>query len=284
MTPAALADLVRSAAVRALGTRGLDPAVVPDEVDVRPARRAGQGDYATSVALRLAGPVGVDAREVAAWVAAELAVSDEVVAEVAGPGFVNLRLVNSSVGEVLRSIHEPGGPVDRELPERVRTRTHGTVTMAGLVELVGADAARYAVLSGKSTVDTEVWGRHVDRNPVYNVQYAHSRAFSLARNANDLGITLSQQDGTELLDHPRELDLVRALRDFAPVADPRALTRAVEDVAEAFHRFTHTCRVLPSGDEEPTPRHHARVALCVATRRVLASGLGLLGVTAPERM
>ena len=62
------------------------------------------------------------------------------------------------------------------------------------------------------------------------------------------------------------------------------MARYLEDTAGAFHRFYDACRVLPMGDEEPTAVHGARLLLVAATRTVFANGLGLLGVSAPERM
>ncbi|HEU0285960.1 MAG TPA: DALR anticodon-binding domain-containing protein, partial [Nocardioidaceae bacterium] len=66
--------------------------------------------------------------------------------------------------------------------------------------------------------------------------------------------------------------------------EPHRVARYLEDTAASFHRFYDECRVLPLGDEEPTPLHAARLLLVAATRQVIANGLGLLGVTAPERM
>jgi arginyl-tRNA synthetase len=62
------------------------------------------------------------------------------------------------------------------------------------------------------------------------------------------------------------------------------VSRYLEDLAGDYHRFYDSCRVLPMGDEEPNDLHTARLALCQATRQVIANGLAILGVTAPERM
>jgi arginyl-tRNA synthetase len=67
-------------------------------------------------------------------------------------------------------------------------------------------------------------------------------------------------------------------------ADLRRVVRYLERLTSAYHRFDGSCRVLPMGDEEPNPRHAARLALCQATRQVLSNGLGMLGLSAPERM
>ncbi|MGH3720431.1 MAG: DALR anticodon-binding domain-containing protein [Pseudonocardiaceae bacterium] len=123
-------------------------------------------------------------------------------------------------------------------------------------------------------------------------QYAHARLAALARHAADLGITYDDAQ-LGLLDHEREGELIRTLGEFpqfvagtsgtAQVRE-RRLARYLERLASTYHRFEGSCRVLPMGDEQPSPRHAARLALCQATRRVLANGLGLLGIKAPERM
>jgi arginyl-tRNA synthetase len=94
-----------------------------------------------------------------------------------------------------------------------------------------------------------------------------------------------------LLDHERESALLGALGEFprivttaAELREPHRVARYLEDLAAAFHKFYDDRRVLPMGDEETTDVHRARLWLVEATRIVIANGLGLLGVTAPERM
>ncbi|MGH4005911.1 MAG: DALR anticodon-binding domain-containing protein, partial [Pseudonocardiaceae bacterium] len=89
----------------------------------------------------------------------------------------------------------------------------------------------------------------------------------------------------------REGELIRTLGEFprivtsaAQLREPHRVARYLEQLAGAYHRFYDTCRVLPLGDEQPGPLHAARLACSDATRQVLANGLGLLGVSAPERM
>ena len=74
------------------------------------------------------------------------------------------------------------------------------------------------------------------------------------------------------------------MRSAAELREPHRVARYLEELAGAYHRFYDSCRVLPLGDEPTGELHRARLALCMATRQVLANGLGLLGVTAPERM
>ena len=83
----------------------------------------------------------------------------------------------------------------------------------------------------------------------------------------------------------RTVHFIKSLGAKAGVAlNPATPVGALEELAGDYHRFYDSCRVLPQGDEEPTNLHAARLALCQATRQVIANGLGILGVTAPERM
>ncbi len=180
------------------------------------------------------------------------------------------------------------------VPVRMSKRAGTVVTMEDLVELVGVDAARYALI--RSTVDSqididaELWSKRTNDNPVFYVQYAHARLASLRRNAADLRLGTEGAD-LGLLTHEWEGELIRTLGEFgrivasaAELREPHRVARYLEQLAAAYHRFYDSCRVLPMGDEEPGPLHAARLALCGAARQVLANGLGLLGVSAPERM
>ncbi|MGQ0719357.1 MAG: arginine--tRNA ligase [Pseudonocardiales bacterium] len=177
---------------------------------------------------------------------------------------------------------------------RMSKRAGTVVTMEDLVEAVGVDAARFALIRSSHTspidIDLELWSKRTSDNPVFYVQYAHARLASLARNATDLGIS-SKGAQLGLLGHEREGELIRTLGEFprivvsaAQLREPHRVARYLEQLAGAYHRFYDTCRVLPLGDEKPSPLHAARLALSEATRQVLANGLGLLGVSAPERM
>ena len=179
-------------------------------------------------------------------------------------------------------------------PVRMSKRAGTVITLDDLVEAIGVDAARYALI--RSSVDTpididlELWSSASNENPVYYVQYAHARLSALARNAADLGVTPDTAH-LDLLTHDKEGTLIRNLGEFprvletaAGLREPHRVSRYLEDLAGDYHRFYDSCRVLPQGDEEPGELHSARLALCQATRQVIANGLGILGVSAPERM
>jgi arginyl-tRNA synthetase len=179
-------------------------------------------------------------------------------------------------------------------PVRMSKRAGTVITLDDLVEAIGVDAARYALT--RSSVDTpididlQLWSSASNENPVYYVQYAHARLSALARNAADLGLAPDTAH-LELLTHDKEGALIRNLGEFARVLkagaslrEPHRVCRYLEDLAGDYHRFYDSCRVLPMGDETPGSLHQARLALCAATRQVIANGLGILGVSAPERM
>ena len=189
-------------------------------------------------------------------------------------------------------------------PLRMSKRAGTVVTIDDLVEAIGVDAARYALgrYSSDSTIDIDLdlWAKQSSDNPVFYVQYAHARLASILRNARDLALAPAAVDAStgeghrfdpSLLSHEREGDLLRGLAEFprvvasaAQLREPHRVARYLEDTASSFHKFYDSCRVLPMGEEEPTDLHRARLLLVDATRTVLANGLALLGVTAPDRM
>ncbi|GLW91690.1 arginine--tRNA ligase [Actinokineospora globicatena] len=286
MTPAVLADLVRSAAVRVLDDRGLDTRAVPDDVAVTRPRDRNRGDYATAVALRAAGPLGVPPRLLAHWLADEL-VTDPAVAEVevAGAGYVNLWLTAETRADAVRRAIEARPLRTREitLPATVRTTT-GEMTTADLADAVGADAARFAALSD-STVDVDVLAGQTEENPFYCVLYVHALLSSLLRNGEELGVVPTTVD-VHLLDNPDEVDLARTVAEFpdAVTGPPARAIRYLRRLSDQAWEFTEHHRVLPQGDQEPTREHDALLALCAAARQVLAAGLRQLGITAPQRL
>jgi arginyl-tRNA synthetase len=181
-------------------------------------------------------------------------------------------------------------------PLRMSKRAGTVLTLEDLVEAIGVDAARYALArySMDSTIDLDLdlWASQTSDNPVYYVQYAHARLSSIIRNAADLGVVLDEATfDPSLLAVEQEGALLRSLADYpkvvaraAELREPHRVARYLEDTAAAFHKFYDVAHVLPKGDEEPNDLHRARLMLVAATRQVIANGLGLLGVTAPERM
>jgi len=179
-------------------------------------------------------------------------------------------------------------------PMRMSKRAGTVITLDDLVEAIGVDAARYALtrssVDSPIDIDLQLWSSASADNPVYYVQYAHARLCALARNAAELGLAPDTRH-LEVLGHDREGALIRTLGEFPRVLqsasalrEPHRVCRYLEDLAGDYHRFYDACRVLPQGDEPAGDLHGARLALCAATRQVIANGLGILGVSAPERM
>ncbi|MEU6076168.1 arginine--tRNA ligase [Micromonospora sp. NPDC047074] len=182
-------------------------------------------------------------------------------------------------------------------PVRMSKRAGTVVTLEDLVDAIGVDAARYALARYSSDspidIDVELWTRATRDNPVYYVQYVAARTASVGRNAAEVGLTRGDADAfrPELLGHEKENELLKALAEFpavvaaaAELRGPHRVARYLEELAGAYHRFYDECRILPRGDEEATDLHRARLWVNDATRTVIANGLRLLGVSAPERM
>lgn len=179
-------------------------------------------------------------------------------------------------------------------PVRMSKRAGTVITLDDLVDAIGVDAARYVLIRSSVNspidIDLALWSSASNENPVYYVQYAHARLSALARNAAELGLTADTAH-LDLLTHDREATLIRTLGEFgrilttaASLREPHRVCRYLEDLAGDYHRFYDSCRVLPQGDETAGDLNAARLALCEATRQVIANGLTILGVSAPERM
>jgi arginyl-tRNA synthetase len=179
-------------------------------------------------------------------------------------------------------------------PVRMSKRAGTVVTMEDLVEAVGVDAARYALVrsSINSTldVDLELLAKKTNDNPVFYVQYAHARTKQVDRNAAESGVK-REQFSPELLSSESEQELLAKLSQFPGVVtqaaefrEPHRVARYLEELAGAYHRFYDNCRILPLPAKEVEPIHQTRLWLNDAAGIVLANGLKLLGVSAPERM
>ncbi len=179
---------------------------------------------------------------------------------------------------------------------RLSKRSGAMITLEDLVDEVGVDAARYTLIrypaDSPLMMDLDLLVQRTNDNPVFYVQYAHARISSVLRNAADLGIDWRQAEfDPGLLTHEREGALLGVLAEFpriiataAELREPHRVCRYLEEVATAYHKFYDSCRVLPRGEEQVEPLHIARLWLCAATRQVIANGLDLCGVSAPERM
>ncbi|MFM1950771.1 MAG: hypothetical protein RL418_458 [Actinomycetota bacterium] len=179
-------------------------------------------------------------------------------------------------------------------PVRMSKRAGTVVTMEDLVDAVGVDAARYALsrssINSTLDIDLEQLVKKTNDNPVFYVQYAHARTRQVAKNAASLNVDTSEFEPA-LLSHETESELLAALSEFprivmqsAEFREPHRVARYLEQVAGSYHRWYDNCRVTPLGDKPVETVHRTRLWLNNATAVVLKNGLGLLGVSAPERM
>ncbi|MEY4944441.1 MAG: hypothetical protein RL384_385 [Actinomycetota bacterium] len=179
-------------------------------------------------------------------------------------------------------------------PVRMSKRAGTVVTMEDLVDVVGVDAARYALarssINSSLDVDLEQLTKKTNDNPVFYVQYAHARTKQVAKNAASLNVDDSEFDPS-LLSHDSEAELLANLSEFPRVVqqaaqfrEPHRIARYIEVVAGSYHRWYDNCRVTPLSGGEVETVHRTRLWLNNAASIVLANGLALLGVSAPERM
>ena len=177
---------------------------------------------------------------------------------------------------------------------KLSKRAGNIIELDDLQAWLGTDALRYTLgrypADSPLTIDPEILQRRTNDNPVFYVQYAHARTSAVDRNAASVGVDRSTF-APELLEHETESALLGALQEFprivaqsAELREPHRVARYIEELAGLYHRWYDNCRVLPLGDEPIGDLHRTRLWLNDATGQVLRNGLGLLGVSAPERM
>lgn len=199
------------------------------------------------------------------------------------------RNVEVLIGQLVKIVE---GGEEIKLSKRAGT----IITLEELVAKVGVDAARYTLIrypvDTPMVLDIDLLRKRTNENPVFYVQYAHARICAVLRNAAEVGVRYgADYFSPELLEHPRERELLGGLAQYPGVVEsaaemrqPHRLARFIEELATLYHGFYNDCRVLPIGEEKPSPLHSTRATLCEATRQVIANGLTLLGVSAPEKM
>ncbi|AAT88614.1 arginine--tRNA ligase [Leifsonia xyli subsp. xyli] len=201
---------------------------------------------------------------------------------------VNLQIL---IGQMVNLVRD-GEPV------KMSKRAGTIVTLDDLVDAVGVDAARYALVRSSTDsqldVDLDLLAKRSNENPVYYVQYAHARTRSVAANAERAGVDRSAFK-PELLTHETESALLGGLQEFprvvaqaAELSEPHRVARSIEELAGLYHAWyavrDGSTRVIPLGEEPVTDAHRTRLWLNDATGQVLRNGLRLVGVSAPERM
>lgn len=171
------------------------------------------------------------------------------------------------------------------------TRRGEFITLREVMDEVGRDAARFFFLMRQASAhlefDLELAKKQSSENPVYYIQYAHARIYSIIRKAHDEFQYLPKTDHLKFLQQPQELDLMRKIGLYPDILiacakslEPFGLVRYLQEVAGAFHKFYDSCRVLDENKE----LSQERLALIEAARIVIGNGLRLLGVSAPQKM
>ncbi|MFI1365633.1 ArgS-related anticodon-binding protein NrtL [Streptomyces griseochromogenes] len=327
MTPVELSRTVLCA-VRCAVEQGELSVTVPERVVVGVPGAGGCGDYATGVALQLAGPAGRTPRQVAEILRAHLVRAEGVRdVVVTGPGFLNISLEEQGdlVAGLVGDIRERGAAygcgdalTGQVVVLRVPYEARAEVVADAVVRIVatqggrgevehgepvnlrpvpapedpaplGADAAQWALLHPAAHDRPRITADHLvqrESNPLFRVRYAHARVRALTRNARRLGFggepgpVAVHEEVRELLtalaDHPRILTAAATHRA------PDRLARHLVTVADAVLPLLPS--VLPRGEEKPSAAHRARLALAEAAGTVLAGGLSLLGIDAPEHL
>jgi arginyl-tRNA synthetase len=213
-------------------------------------------------------------------------------------GYVNrLRAIAACAGDdPEHSIEVRIGQLVNLNGAKLSKRAGNIIELRDLIGWIGADAVRYTLArypaDSPLSLDGEELRRQTNDNPVFYVQYAHARTANVARLAGEDGVHRGDGFDAALLSDPTEAALLAVLGDFprvvaqaAHLREPHRVARYLEELAGRYHKWYDTCRVRPvTVDEEVTDLHRSRLWLNDATRQVLANGLDLLGVSAPERM
>lgn len=179
-------------------------------------------------------------------------------------------------------------------PVKMSKRTGQAITLNELIEEVGTDAARYFFimrsLDTQLDFDLDLAKSHSNENPVYYIQYAHARIYSIYRQAKEAGANLSMDWSDvkwDTLTNEYELELIKKMAAFPEEVQRSARERAphriahfVHELAGMFHTFYNHCRII----QEDKDLEKARLALVTAVRITIANSLAILGVSAPEKM
>jgi arginyl-tRNA synthetase len=174
---------------------------------------------------------------------------------------------------------------------KMSTRKANYITISELLDEVGKDVVRYFfIMRGMNShlnFDLELAKTEGEENPVFYLQYAHARICSILRKAKTRDLTDTNNADVSLLKEEETLALLNTIWEFQEIClqcgqtlEPQILTTYLQKLATGFHKFYSLHRVISTDFE----LSKARLALVKAVRIVMANGLNLLGITAPERM
>ena len=174
---------------------------------------------------------------------------------------------------------------------KMSTRKADFVTLDELTHMVGKDVVRYFfIMRGMNThlnFDLELAQDQSDKNPVFYLQYAHARISNIIKYGEKQGIKFSGDYDSKLLNHDSEINLIKQLSRFPEemttvleILEPRLIANYLQTLATSFHKFYGDCKVVSEDNE----LSKARMALVIASKTILAEGLKILGIKAPDRM
>ncbi|MBI5731076.1 MAG: arginine--tRNA ligase [Ignavibacteriales bacterium] len=201
-----------------------------------------------------------------------------------------LRALGYDASKVKVLIHQFVTIMEKGEVVKMSTRKANYITLDELVDEVGSDVVRYFFnmrsITSHLNFDLDLAKKQSDENPVFYLQYAHARIFSILRMTKDEGLN-SSLENLELLITKEEQNLLKKLYEFpddviysAENFETNRITSYLEELAALFHRFYTECRII--GSEKKLAE--ARIALCIAVQTVIRNGLSILGVSAPEKM
>ena len=174
---------------------------------------------------------------------------------------------------------------------KMSTRTADFITLEKLTKEIGPDVVRYFfIMRGMNShlnFDLDLAADQSEKNPVYYLQYAHARICNIIKHGESKGISYQSNYNAKLLNHPAEIRLLKKLDQFPTIIEnslqtlePQLIANYLHDTANRFHKFYSECHVIT----EDIDLSNARIALVSATQTVLANGLDLLGISAPDKM
>jgi arginyl-tRNA synthetase len=174
---------------------------------------------------------------------------------------------------------------------QIKHYCHTCITLEKLTKEIGPDVVRYFfIMRGMNShlnFDLDLAADQSEKNPVYYLQYAHARICNIIKHGESKGISYQSNYNAKLLNHPAEIRLLKKLDQFPTIIEnslqtlePQLIANYLHDTANRFHKFYSECHVIT----EDIYLSNARIALVSATQTVLANGLDLLGISAPDKM
>ncbi len=175
---------------------------------------------------------------------------------------------------------------------KMSKRSGRVYTLDDLLDEVGEDVVRFFLIMRSMGTHLEfdlgLAREQSDKNPVFYLQYAHARIYSVFEKADERSINYKEHNDISELDDKSEIDLIKQILRFPDVLrvacdrnEPQYLPEYLREMASAFHVFYHNCRILGASSQE---LEKARLVLANIVRTIMKNGLTVIGISAPERM